>query len=114
MEINMEVIQQLEKARNLIIDFKNWKRGWPTIKERNNGIHCSLTAIYDADSVPKHNYLAMNSLLMEAMKEIDPPETNYRFAIDVWNDTHTHEQVINAFNKAIELAWKTYKIENTI
>jgi hypothetical protein len=110
--VNLEVIQGLEKARSMILNPANWKNSAPTFEERHyNNIHCTLTAIYDAESVPKRNYNTMNSFIRIAMKEIDPTPNDGKsiIAIDSWNDTHTHEEVIAAFNLAIGLAKKEYE-----
>ena len=108
--MNLEIISSLEKARGFISNPKNWKNGAPLLDERNAGIHCSLTAIYDADGVPKQNYFAMNSYLRRGMIAIDSsPTSNGSLELSTWNDSHTHEQVLVAFDKAIEFAKEEYE-----
>ena len=109
--MNLEIISSLEKARGFISNPKNWKNGAPLLDERNAGIHCSLTAIYDADGVPKQNYFAMNSYLRRGMIAIDSsPTSNGSLELSTWNDSHTHEQVLVAFDKAIEFAKEEYEV----
>ena len=111
--MNLEIISSLEKARGFISNPKNWKNGAPLLDERNAGIHCSLTAIYDADGVPKQNYIAMNSYLRRGMIATDSSPTkhssNGSLELSTWNDSHTHEQVLVAFDKAIEFAKEEYE-----
>ena len=113
--MNLEIISSLEKARGFISNPKNWKNGAPLLDERNAGIHCSLTAIYDADGVPKQNYLAMNSYLRRGMIATDSnPTSNGSLELSAWNDSHTHEQVLVAFDKAIEFAKEEYEVSKDL
>ena len=113
--MNLEIISSLEKARGFISNPKNWKNGAPLLDERNAGIHCSLTAIYDADGVPKQNYIVMNSYLRRGMFATDSSTTsNGSLELSTWNDSHTHEQVLVAFDKAIEFAKEEYEVSKDL
>lgn len=100
----------LINAKALIADPKNWTQG---VFARNadgysTGVHeedatcfCTLGAIAVAGNNQKWaQKIAINTL----SKIIDDIDGNAALSIGGFNDTHTHEQVMELFDKAIKEA----------
>ena len=100
-----QVVKLLKDARNLIAKRENWTQDDYAKTADGNGVYsksdeavcwCSLgalTKLSPTDEDKQVRKLA-KSLLREAM---DSP-------IAIFNDSHTHEEVLAAWDKAIELA----------
>jgi hypothetical protein len=87
----MSVLETLIKARALIEKHENWTQGKFF---DNRGRRCALGALYDAEGIPYTQSATTPSdkALRSAMGEF--PGT--------FNDTHTHADVLAAFDRAIE------------
>lgn len=106
--MDMIIIKGLETARELILDPKNWKSTEPSLEDRNNGKHDVLSAVWEVDKTPKIHLAKMNDFVREGMRFVDPIGN---LSIGNWNDSHTHDQVIAALDKAIALAWVEFGVE---
>lgn len=84
----MTTRMMLIAAQSLIYDPKKWAQGPPP-----PGKYCALTAI---NEIGRDNKSAYN-LLVDLTGEP-------RGRLSVWNDSHTHADVIDLFDKAIEAA----------
>lgn len=100
----MKTVEVLTAAKELIKDPANWFQGDYTKElEDGNTCYCALGAIgkvIGADWwVAVHNNEAHTLLKEVVAVDIKTGET---FA--PYNDSHTHSEVMEAFDKAIELA----------
>lgn len=100
----------LTKARELISDPNHWTKNtfardhhgnFSDPKSPNTTCWCSLGALKKYTSTDSREYFEAVNQLEEALLEL----TNYGWtSIAAFNDAHTHEQVLEIFDKAIENA----------
>lgn len=98
----MKTSEILTKAKELISDPENWIK--ENYHQNKNGkeCFCSLGAIARSEGVSNFNSSGTKaaSILKEVV--IDDLQEDQTFAI--YNDEHTHEEVMAAFDKAIALS----------
>lgn len=111
---HLSTVKTLTEARDLLIN-EGWTQGIYFEVLDDSGVchRCAMGALrqYDKEDHP-HAVATMDvqNILLQAMREVsndhpDGPEYDFLSVIE-WNDAvgRTKEQVIEAFNKAIELA----------
>lgn len=111
----LTAVETLTEARDLLIN-EGWTQGIYFEVLDDSGVchRCAMGALrqYDTDDESPHAIATMDvqNILLQAMRQVsndhpDGPEYDFLSVIE-WNDTvgRTKEQVIEAFNKAIELA----------
>lgn len=105
----MNPVEVLKKAREIIAKEENWAQHVFAANEKGESVpdyssdackFCSLGAISKAvgsdDEYHITNFVTYTNAKRLLMSAIDEH-------IAVFNDTHTHEEVIAAFDKAIEI-----------
>lgn len=88
----MSTLEVLQNARSLIADPANW---WPNEDETPGKRHCMVTALWEFRNGGDEEWKRARELLHA---QTDGP------FLDAWNDTHSHEEVLGAFDAAIVAA----------
>ena len=100
-----QVVKLLKDARNLIAKRENWTQDDFAKTADGNGVYsksdeavcwCSLGALTKS-SPPDEDKQIKNLAKLLLSEAMDSPITTF-------NDSHTHEEVLAAWDKAIELA----------
>ncbi|MBC2806577.1 hypothetical protein C3Y94_025845 [Rhizobium ruizarguesonis] len=105
-----QVHEVLTKAQNLIRDPKNWMQGWFARDEHGMGLpngadtratcFCSMgalqRAVYLRSPLFDNAYLALAAAAYELSTE--------DMTVPVYNDRHTHEEVMAMWDRAKEIA----------
>ncbi len=95
----LTVAEALRKAKSLIKDPDKWGQG----AFFKDGKMCVLGAVFEVvDHTENGGLLSMVTALQQAMHIYTG-----RGAIADWNDTHTHEQLMLACDRAILIAERT-------
>lgn len=96
----MKTLDVLVKAKEIIQEPANWIQGDYSNDERT--CFCSLGAIAQVMGVDEmiSAYQPASKLLLEVVSSEIPAGRNFA----AYNDEHTHAEVMEAFDKAIELA----------
>jgi hypothetical protein len=103
------VIDNLKAARQLISNKDNWTTGWFARDFNGSRVHGAhkLTAISFC-SIGAINKVTNNTCGIQTMIEFEIKylfrAIDYKCNVTYYNDTHTHEEVLAMFDKAIELA----------
>lgn len=95
-----DLIAIMDKAQNLIRDPARWTQG--EFHEIRDGVdcYCSLGAIEVFTQTDLITYHKIRRLLGDVVRELDGELTG----IAMYNDIHTHEEVMAVWDKAKELA----------
>lgn len=96
----MKTLDVLIEAKKLIQNPENWIQGDYSNEQRT--CFCSLGAIAKVESVENWDSDSRPAALLLRAVVADQLSKSYNFA--GYNDTHTHSEVMEAFDKAIELA----------
>lgn len=99
----MNTVEILIKAKELIQDPANWMQGDYTEERDGHTCYCALGAIgtvIKADNWTEVHDGQPAKLLRQVVGDDIP--ANHTFA--PYNDSHTHSEVMEAFDKAIALA----------
>lgn len=110
----LPTVQTLTEARDLLVN-EGWTQGIYFEVLDDSGVcrRCAMGALRQYDKEDHSHAVAtmdVQNILLQAMREVDndhPDGDDYYFTSVIgWNDVdgRTKEQVIEAFNKAIELA----------
>ena len=106
----MKASEDLEKARQKIINIDDWFPGYDRSSiemldrfsnrktNKASACHCAITAVGDSEQ-----YTFLYKILKQAIKAIDPSATD-PILVTEWNDKTTHDMVVKAYDAAIELA----------
>lgn len=96
----METFEVLEKARDLIINPKDWCcEGWGWETGRRCAIHAIASVLGHEDEVTEeacHVQIAVENVMRQ--EELADGWSAY---LGYFNDTHSHADVIDLFNRAI-------------
>lgn len=101
----MKVSESLEAAKKKITNSKDWFPGMDRCDENmrirfaHRQCNCALTA-FEKDS---DNYYKCLYFLRKAIQVVDP-SVDGLVIVSVWNDSATHENVMKAYDVAIDLA----------
>lgn len=102
----MSILSILTQARARIANPAYWAQGGAASAYESNSQYCALTAIWRGRDIylDDNIYPAMN--LLAETNTIPPrfPNEPARYGIPAWNDSHTHEEVLAAFDRAIAVA----------
>lgn len=105
----MKTSEVLQKARDLLTDREHWAQDW--FAYDNSGLFvdptdegatcwCSIGAICKVEGITNHNA----SKALFRLNGVLKVHFNWWSSVADYNDTHTHEEVLAVFDKAIELA----------
>lgn len=114
----MSVAQVLKDAKALIADESHWtqgtsardKDGWPLSDNASPAAVCwcsigALARVADTGpAAPFHLYPTARYYLNAAAAKAAAPGSHSGKSIVNFNDTHTHAEVMEVWNKAIQLA----------
>lgn len=100
--------QILREARELIADEENWAQGWYAYDEGGERLNpdkpaakrCAAGAVCYVEGVPPSRSTALG-LLGAVIKD---DENWCKARVFIFNDTHSHAEVLELFDRAIELA----------
>lgn len=99
----MTVAEQLIAAKNLIQNPKNWIKG----NFRVGDAYCASGALIEVIGMDNHRYhieteTAAYQTLNDVIPEAQVPAFLHK--VNAFNDSSTHEEVLEAFDRAIALA----------
>ena len=113
----MNAVEVLEQAKALIINPKNWLQGTSAIDQQGNNVTpkdktaicwCALGAIGAVCGTERPRGVGRKTVrLLDKASGVSSPNLNRDSAY--YNDTHSHDEVMAMFDRAIELA----KLEDT-
>jgi len=108
--IRMKTLEILQEARNLLSTPDKWTQNYIARDDKNHGLEsaispdatcwCMSGAVLKAAETDSLS-LEWIDLLEKAIKELHP-EFHLVGGIPGFNDTHTHEEVLRVFDRAIE------------
>ena len=107
--MNTGLVEFLQKAKEQIQDPNVWVNHNPfNDKDKKSCAYVALGTVshfYNDTYTRRINYFNWaRGFLVKGMNISEPLTKNWGREIIYWNDSHTHEEVLQAFDKAIELA----------
>lgn len=99
--MNTGLVEFLQKAKEQIQDPNVWVNHNPFNDEDKKS--CAYVALRTVTRGINYFNWA-KGFLVKGMNISEPLTENWGREIIYWNDSHTHEEVLQAFDKAIELA----------
>jgi hypothetical protein len=100
----MNLVETLENSKQKIITVDKWFPGYKRATRDMGGVfadrvcNCMITAIENSP-----HYSICLDLLCRAIKEFDSSVED-PVVVSHWNDTHSHEEVLQVYDIAIKLA----------
>lgn len=99
----MNTVEILTKAKQLIADPLNWTQGTYTEERDGNTCYCALGAIGKVTGSVWFDGVT-NYHASKVLRSVVAGELKEGFTFAPYNDSHTHSEVMEAFDKAIALA----------
>lgn len=98
----MKTSEILTKAKELISDPENWIKETYYQNKDGKECFCSLGAIARAEGVS--NFTSSSTKAASILKEVVIDDLCETQTFAIYNDDHNHEEVMDAFDKAIVLS----------